>query len=82
MTTRTNNSVKEHANGESDEIKDINKTAERFDKYFELLEEDVNILKVARIELNKKLKIRRNAAIGFLITTAVGVIAILITLLA
>lgn len=82
LTTRTNNSVKEHANGESDEIKDINKTAERFDKYFELLEEDVNILKVARIELNKKLKIRRNAAIGFLITTAVGVIAILITLLA
>lgn len=81
LSTRTDNSVKEHANGESDEIEDIKTTAERFDKYFELLEEDANTLKVARIELNKKLSSKRNAVFVTLITLTLAIIGILINLL-
>ncbi len=59
LTTRSDNSVKEHANVDNAAMKDVKDAANRFNKYFELLEDDVATLKVTRDELNKKLALKR-----------------------
>ncbi len=81
LTTRSNNSVKEHANGDNAAMKDVKKAAERFNKYFEALENDVLTLKVNRDELNKKLALRREKVLMALFTIAISSIGLVIATL-
>ena len=78
ITTRTDNSVKEHANNKKRGADEYD--SRRFNLYFKLLYEYTGRLNIARIELNKKLKWKRYIVITSIITIALGILTLLISL--
>ena len=81
LTTRVNNSVKENAHNTYDTEEDVHKAAQEAKLYFDLLCRYVNMLNIARVELNKKLKHRRQTAIAGVVTTGLLILGLIISIL-
>lgn len=81
ISTRTENSVKENALGTDETHPNIELPTKRYRLYFRLLLQYADRLKIARVELNKKVTFNRRAMIISVATLGLSLLGILISLI-